>query len=156
MPLFYFVLRAGRQTIADRDGQELADEAAARRYATDVARQLMRNREGDTRGWRVQVCDDYLRPLFEVFFAEVDESLKGYPPGYQRAIGQVARTAAGLNDAVTAMRVTLTDVQTTLQRAGRLLASLSPRGGADARDAECARGREHGTGPRRSNTQGRG
>ena len=75
MLLFYFVLKAGRQTIPDPEGQELIDEAAARLHALAVAQQLMRHRETDTRGWRIQVCDDYLVPLFEVFFAEVDQSL---------------------------------------------------------------------------------
>jgi hypothetical protein len=64
--LFYFVLKTPRQTIPDTEGQELVDEGAARLHAVAVAQQLMRNREVDARAWRVQVCDDYLRPLFEV------------------------------------------------------------------------------------------
>lgn len=78
MQLYYFVLKAGRQTIPDCEGQEFADDDAARLHAEAVAQQLMRNREVNTRGWRIQVCDDYLRPKFDVFFVEADETLKSF------------------------------------------------------------------------------
>ena len=86
MQLFYFILKTGKQTIPDSDGQELLDEVAARRHAMAVARQLMQQRETATRGWRIEVCDDYLNPLFEVFFAEIDEALELFPPHVQVSI----------------------------------------------------------------------
>ena len=121
--LFYFVLKAKGQTIPDIEGQELADRAAARLHALTVARQLMRGREGQTHHWRIQVCDDYLRPLFDVFFAEACDSLECHPQ-LQQSIGQAARTAAGFSDAVDEMRATLNDISETLARADQVLAAI--------------------------------
>jgi hypothetical protein len=124
MPLFYFTLKAGQKTIPDPEGQELADMSAARLHALVVARQLMRHREKESRSWRIQVCDDYLQPLFEVFFAEIDESFEGTPQHLQAAIEDVARMVAALDDCMVAMRVTLSDARAILVRADHILASM--------------------------------
>jgi hypothetical protein len=71
MPLYYFILKAGRHSYPDSEGQEFADEAAARVHARAVARELMRNREAKTSHWRIQVCDDYLLPRYEYPFADL-------------------------------------------------------------------------------------
>lgn len=81
MPLFYLLLKVGYETFPDIEGQELADEVAAHDHAVAVAQELMRNRVNETRLWRIQACDDYLRPCFEVLFAEVDPSSRNYRPG---------------------------------------------------------------------------
>jgi len=122
--LYYFVLKAGRQIIPDQEGRELPDEVAARAHAVAVAQQLMQHREMQTRNWRIQVCDDYLKPLFEVYFAEVGETLKGFSLHLQDSIKDVARTAASLDDALLSMRTTLTDVHATLGRADQILGSM--------------------------------
>jgi len=83
MQLYYFILKAGLQIVPDTDGQEMADEVAARQHAITVARQLMQHREADTRSWRIQVCDDYLRPLFDVQFVEADEAIDQRPSAVQ-------------------------------------------------------------------------
>jgi hypothetical protein len=127
--LFYFVLKTPQQTIPDPEGQELVDRAAARQHAVAVARQLMRNREVATRRWRIEVCDDYLHPLFEVFFVEVDETLPYFPPHLQASIEGVLRTAAALNDAIAGVKTTLSKVRQTLGQADRLLARFPGRRG---------------------------
>ena len=124
MQLFYFILKTGRQAIPDPEGQELANTAAARQHAIAVAQQLMRNREQDTRSWHIQVCDDYLRPLFNVYFVEVDESLDRSPPMVQASIEDVACTTGAFNDALTNIQATLADVRATLERANRVLGSI--------------------------------
>jgi hypothetical protein len=121
MQLFYFSLKADRQTVPDCNGVELADEAAARLHAAEVARQLMRHREVNTRGWRIQVCNDYLQPLFELFFAEVDETLRKFPAHVTANIEHVVRTAAAFDDAMVTMQDTLKDVRATLARADHIL-----------------------------------
>jgi hypothetical protein len=127
MPLFYFVLKAGRKSVPDEDGQELADEAGARLHAEVVARQLMRNREAQTRMWRIQVCNDYLEPLCEVLFADVDETLAHLAPQFRLSIQKVASNAGALSDAVGEINRTLSDVRQTLSRADRIL-SFVPDG----------------------------
>jgi len=118
------MLKTPRQTIPDPDGQELTDLQAARQHAIAVAQQLMRHREADTRGWRIEVCDDYLNPLFEVFFAEVDQTFQQCLPHLQASIENVLRTAAALNDAIVDMKTTLASVRLTLGQADRILASI--------------------------------
>jgi hypothetical protein len=124
MPLFYFVLKTGRESIPDPEGQELADETAARLHGVAIARQLMQHREADSRTWRIQVCDDYLHPLFEVFFAEVDETFDAVPLRLQASIEDVVRTATALDDSIIAMRATLKDTREILVKADRILASM--------------------------------
>jgi hypothetical protein len=125
MQLFYFLLKAGGRTFPDPEGQELADAAAARKHAIATAKELMHNREIETQRWRIQVCDDYLLPLFDVVFAEVSETVRMYPPTLQASIGRVARTGGALDDAVAKVQVTLGDVRETLARADQVLASIS-------------------------------
>ncbi|AMN42289.1 DUF6894 family protein [Rhodoplanes sp. Z2-YC6860] len=124
MQLYYFILKTGKQTVPDSEGQELLDEPAARQHAVAVARQLMQNREAGTRNWRIQVCDDYLKPLFEVFFAEIDETLDRFPPHVSASVEYVARAAAKLNDAIGAMQATLRDVRQTLLQADQILSAI--------------------------------
>jgi uncharacterized protein DUF6894 len=128
MQLFYFSLKADRQTVPDCEGVELADEAAARLHAAEVAQQLMRNREVSTRGWRIQVCNDYLQPVFELLFAEVDETLRRFPAHISANVEHVVRTVAAFNDAMVSMQDTIKDVRATLARADRILRQLPGHG----------------------------
>ena len=124
MPLFYFILKTGRNTFPDTDGQEFDDEVAARAHAQAVARELMRNREGSTGHWRVQVCDDYLELRHECLFAEVDQRLQAFPANLQVSIVAVARTTARMGDAFDHIGTTLADIRQTLDRADVVLARL--------------------------------
>ena len=72
MALFYFILKVGQESFPDPIGEDFNDVVEARAHARAVAGELMRNQEGDIGHWRVQVCDDYLRPCYECLFAEVD------------------------------------------------------------------------------------
>jgi len=121
--LFYFTLKARGRSIPDMEGQELADATAARRHALTVAQQLMRGRENETHHWRIQVCDDYLKPLFDVFFAEADETLKGHAQ-IKQSVERAARTAAAFSDAVESMQATLNEIRETLARADQVLAAM--------------------------------
>jgi hypothetical protein len=124
VPLFYFVLKVRQQSLADEQGQELPDVGAARSHAVAVAKELMRNREPGTHHWRIEVCDDYAMPLFEVLFATVNESVAQYPRDMRTSIKRVARTVAALNDAVVDTRRTLSDARETLARAQKILDAL--------------------------------
>jgi|SRR4051794_17979366 hypothetical protein len=123
MPLFYFILKAGRQTIPDTEGEEFENEAGARAHACAVARELMRNREAKTSHWRVQVCDDYLRPRHEILFADVDEKLAGYGADVRVSVTAVARTTASMNDAVQKIDVSMAELRQTIGRIDFILSS---------------------------------
>jgi hypothetical protein len=128
MPLYYFTLKGGGDTFSDQEGVELLDLAAAREHATAVARELMRNRELPARKWRLQVCDDYLMPCFEILFAEVDETIAHLQPKYRKSLEGVARLAGRIDDAFSEVRATLSEVRETLAEADRIVAAISMNG----------------------------
>jgi hypothetical protein len=125
MPLFYFLLKAGRKTFPDTDGQEFEDEEDARGHARAVARELMRNREARTGHWRVQVCDDYLQPRYECLFADVDQTLEMFGADLRVSVIAAARTTAAMGDAYREIDATMADLRRTLSRMDSLL-SKSP------------------------------
>ena len=91
--LYYFTLKYGRQAVTDDEGEELADAAAAKSHAEATAREIMQSREFKTRFWRIEVCDDYLNPLFELYFSEADKTLGHLPAEWRNAVATVSRTA---------------------------------------------------------------
>jgi len=119
--LFYFILKAGHRSIPDNDGVELPNETAAGRHALLVARELMRNRERRTFRWQIQVCDDYMLPLFSVLFFEADESFRMFPRELRRSMRRAALTAGAFDDALAQTQNTLNEVRATLARADRVL-----------------------------------
>jgi hypothetical protein len=121
MPLYYFVLKSDGEKLADEQGEELANLGAARCYAETIARELMQSRELDTRFWRIEVCDDYVRPLFEVSFAEVDRTIGHLPLAWRDAIHRTCLRMGRLNDTISRVRSTIADVQKTMREADRLL-----------------------------------
>lgn len=123
MPLFYFILKAGRHAYPDCEGQEFADVTDARAHAHAVARDLMRNRETKTGHWRVQVCDDYLEPCYECLFAEVDDTLQGYAGDLRTAVTLAARTTAAMGDAIREIDAAMTDLRQTLNRIDFIVSS---------------------------------
>jgi hypothetical protein len=123
MPLFYFILKAGRQIIPDTEGEEFENEAGARSHARAVARELMRNREAKTSHWRVQVCDDYLQPRYEYLFADVDEKLEAFGADVRVSVTAVARTTAAMNDAVEKIDTSLAELRQTIDRIDFILSS---------------------------------
>ncbi len=117
MPLFYFTLNNGRQTIVDLDGTDLPDETAARSHADTVARDLMRNDRARTLSWRLEVSDEQRRRCFEVLLASVSEELECFPKSVREGVTQSARRVASLNDDINELRHSLRQVRATLARA---------------------------------------
>jgi hypothetical protein len=115
MALFYFILKVGGQSFPDEAGEEFDDIADARAHAHAVARELMRNRENRTAHWRVEVCDDYLQPCYECLFADVDQRLDAYDEEFRDSFRRVARTTAGLKDALRSIDIAMQDLQQTMR-----------------------------------------
>jgi hypothetical protein len=57
MPQYYFNLQDDRAGVLDVEGTDLPDLAAAKDYATRIARELMRQTETEKRAWRLDVFD---------------------------------------------------------------------------------------------------
>jgi len=125
MPLYYFVLKDGRQIIPDRDGEEFADRGAARDHAVAVARELMRNGSLHVHNWRLQVCDEYLWPCYELLFPSIDDSLSHLPFEYRRSIEHACRNTALLHDSIADVQRSLLQVTETLIRADQIMDRIS-------------------------------
>jgi hypothetical protein len=123
MPLYYFVLKAGRHSYPDSEGQEFDNDTAARSHAHAVARELMRNRETRTAHWRVQVCDDYLQPRFEYLFADVDNTLERFDDEFRVSVKAAARTTAAIGDSLRQIDTAMADLRDTISQIDSIIAS---------------------------------
>jgi hypothetical protein len=107
MPRYFFNLNDGRKVIPDLEGTELPDDDSARAHAAQVARELARNREEETRSWRLAVCDAQGALRFELIFASIDEAISRLPPMLRFMFGDAGGSPASLNEAVEQVRMTL-------------------------------------------------
>jgi hypothetical protein len=123
MPLFYFILKTGRHSYPDNEGQEFADEVAAQAHARAVATELMRNRETRTAHWRIQVCDDYLQPRYECLFADIDTTLERFDGNLRSSVTRVARSRAAMGDALRGIDAGMTDLKQILDRIDSIISS---------------------------------
>jgi len=115
VPVYHFIWISSRTPpIIDRDGQEFPDDKAAYAHATEVAGELMRNREAKCRSSRLQVYNENLMPCFEILFASIDETLDHLPAACRNEIERAARAEASLNDTLEEVKATLNDVRKTL------------------------------------------
>jgi hypothetical protein len=128
MQLYYFILKNGHHAIPDRRGEEFADEGAARAHAVAVARELMRNGSLRARTWRLEVCDEYLQPRFELLFASIDDSLSHLPLACRNSIEHACRNTALLHDSIANVQKSLLEVAETLTTADQIMARISFRG----------------------------
>lgn len=110
MPLFYFILKTGREKIPDREGFEFANDEMARAHATAVAEELMRNRETMTRAWQLEVRDEDLQPCFELLFGEMDKSFVHEGPYTRESVAELSRSTAKLFEVVDEVRTGLSEV----------------------------------------------
>jgi hypothetical protein len=115
MALFYFIIKVGLESFPDPKGDEFANLKGAKKHAELVAGELMRNREFKTAHWRIQVCDDYLLPLYECLFAEVNQKLARYDAEMRASVIRAARSAAAMNDAMKQIGHTMRDLRQTMQ-----------------------------------------
>src|SRR5262245_49407387 len=129
MPLYHFVLKTRDDLIPDRDGSGWPNEAAAREEAIIVADDLMGNQGVKTHAWRIEVCDEDLRPCSELLFAEVDESTSHLPPAVREPHIITSRRMAALSDAVLTLRRTLVQVSETLSHADTVMAAVAGKRG---------------------------
>jgi hypothetical protein len=117
MPIYFFNLKTTNGDVRDPEGMELADESAAWVLARQVARELMKRREPRTRSWRIDVRDSEGRQCFELLFASVDDSIMALGPELRGLIENLHRKQASLIDAISAVRLSLRQIQGTIARA---------------------------------------
>ena len=120
MPRYYFNLKHRAGLVPDPEGTDLSDANAARTYAAEVVRELLRHREAERRTCRLQVCDADHKPLFEVLFADFDDTLNHLSPELKANLKGVYLNAGRMNDTIDEVRATLHQLKGTLARADRL------------------------------------
>jgi len=113
MPRYFFNLNDGRKIIPDPEGTELPNDDFARAHAAQVARELARNREQETRSWRLAVCDAEGTLRFELTFASMDELISRLPPMVRFMFDDAGRSTASLNKAIEQVQMTLLSYEGT-------------------------------------------
>jgi hypothetical protein len=116
MPVYFFNLKTANRDVRDPDGMELVDESAAWDLARQVARELMKQREPQTRSWRIDVRDGEGRQCFELLFASVDDSIEGLGADLRDLIENLHRKEASLIDAIAAVRLSLLQIKGMIAR----------------------------------------
>ncbi len=103
---YFFNLNDGRKIIPDLEGTELPDDDSARAHAAQVVRELARNREEETRSWRLAVCDAQGTLRFELLFASMDEAISRLPPVIRFMFDDAGGSTASFNKAIEQVRMT--------------------------------------------------
>jgi hypothetical protein len=116
MPLYTFQLRDGSSGIADTVGISFADRHQALCHAHQVIRELMGCREQQTRTWQLDVCEDHDRRVFEIPFAELDETLDHLDPGRRSMIEESCFRLLSLFEAFSAAQITIRESRALVAR----------------------------------------
>lgn len=115
-PIYTFRLRNDGRAVDDDIGVALTDNASAYRYARDVARELMRSREIQTRYWLLEVYRNGEGPLFHVLFASVDPTLDHLRRELRSLVENVSKKKRALRDTANAADLTMRESQSLLAR----------------------------------------
>ena len=127
MPIYHFHLVTLDGRVLDLKGTDLPNEASAREHACQVARELMRHREPQTRSWRVEVTDSARQPSFELLFASVDSTIDHLTPELRASVEHVCYQSASLSETIRTVKNSLVMARATLARAeGRPYLAVLP------------------------------
>jgi hypothetical protein len=85
----------------------------------------MRHRETSLGSWRLEVCDDYLKPCFEILFAEVNDDIDHLPREYRETVESASRSTALLHDAIGRVYTSIEQVRATLASVDATVAAVS-------------------------------
>jgi hypothetical protein len=85
-------------------------------YARDVARELMRSREIQTRYWLLEVYRDGEGPLFDILFASVDPTLDHLRREFRSLVEKVSQNKRALRDIANAVNLTMRESKSLLAR----------------------------------------
>ena len=115
MQHYTFALRADEALIEDESGTWFGERERACAYARDVAHELMRGRERETRSWRLEVYEDGVR-VHELLFATIDPTLANLQPGLRATVEEAAENRRAFKDALAAVRATLRESRALVAR----------------------------------------
>lgn len=107
MPLYTFELSDGSAPLYDEAGVHLPDRVRALAYGEEVARELMRGREVETRFWRLRIHEKDGEEISEMTFATVDPTLDHLVPELRTSVQRVCDSYRSCKEAVYAARMTM-------------------------------------------------
>ena len=108
MPCYYFQLREGHGGISDPEPCDLPDDQAALAYAWTVATEVMKNRERETRHWRLGIRREQEADCFtELQFAATDRTLNHLTGNLRRLVENNSSKRLSLQEAIYAARRTV-------------------------------------------------
>src|SRR6266550_5225035 len=117
MPIYSFKLRDGSGILEDENGVELADDNSATQYGHDVAHELMKSRELETRSWCLDVYEEGGSRIGEIPFARVDPTLDHLTPKWRTAVEGIAERKRLLGDVINAVDATVQESRALVARA---------------------------------------
>jgi Domain of unknown function (DUF6894) len=117
MPIYNFKLRDGSDVLEDETGVTLPNDDSATRYANEVAHELMRSRELETRSWCLDVYEQGGNRIREIPFASVDPTLEHLTPKWRTAVEGIAERKRMLGDAIHAANSTVQESCALVARA---------------------------------------
>jgi hypothetical protein len=118
MPVYTFKLHDGCGGVDDEAGVSFADQGRAVRYARDVVHELMKGRELETRGWRLDVFEEGdAEPICAIPFASVDSSLDHLTPGCRALIEAMAERKRVAAEVIHTARATIRESRMLVARA---------------------------------------
>jgi hypothetical protein len=115
MPIYTFTLRDGTDGVMDETGVRLAGEDCAIQYGNDVVRELMKNRELETRSWRLDIYENS-DGICQIPFATVDPTLSHLEPKFRTMVEDVSERRRQLSEAIHALNTTVTESQALVAR----------------------------------------
>ena len=114
MPFYTFELLNGSAPVSDETGIDVPDREHAASYGCEVARELMRGREFETRSWRLDVYDDLARCVAEIPFAALDPTLDHLAPELRSMVERMCDNRRSLQEAIHAARATIRESRALL------------------------------------------
>jgi len=137
MPIYTFNLRDGGARARDAAGVNLPDREQAFLYANDVAHELMKGREPETRFWRLDVYENKTERIFEIPFASVDNTLDHLAPELRATMEVIYERERLLREVIHEARVTVRESQALVARSRGKPHLATDLGEKIIRDDEC-------------------
>ena len=116
MPTYTFKVLDGCDDIEDETGVSFQQRDRAIRYARGVVHELMRNREAQTRTWRLDVYENGEGPICTFPFAGIDPTLDHIVPKLRTMVEAMSERKRLLNDALHAVKVTVQESRALVAR----------------------------------------
>ncbi len=116
MPNYTFEINDGCGGIDDGADVDLADGSQALQYAQEVAHELMRSREPQTRSWRLDVYDEAGKRVIELPFATVDPTLDHLRPAVRAMVEKYCDRRRSVDEMIFAARNTVRESRALVAR----------------------------------------